>query len=215
MLRSDVAVVFDMDGTLTRPMLDFDEIRGEIGLGPGPILEVLPTLSPEDRARAEAVLVRHEADAAAHSQLRDGARKALAGLRDARVPVALMTRNSRQSVRTFLEKHDLVFEAIRTREDGGIKPAPDALLSILAELGVAPENAWSVGDYKFDILCGKNAGTRTIMFAPDGQRPDGHLPDGADLADHVIADLESLLPLVLDCSPPPAAQKSEKPPRCR
>jgi len=39
------AIIFDMDGTLTVPVLDFDRIRSEIGLPAGPILESLLALA--------------------------------------------------------------------------------------------------------------------------------------------------------------------------
>ena len=37
------AVIFDLDGTITEPYLDFDAIREEIGLGKngGPVLEAM------------------------------------------------------------------------------------------------------------------------------------------------------------------------------
>ena len=65
--------IFDMDGTLTKPQLDFDRIRQEIGLDGVPILEAMEAMSPEERARTEAILHRHEAEAAATSELQLGA----------------------------------------------------------------------------------------------------------------------------------------------
>ena len=59
------AVIFDLDGTLTQPLLDFDLIRAEIGLGPGPILEQLSALTQAERDRAETILRRHEITAIA------------------------------------------------------------------------------------------------------------------------------------------------------
>ena len=40
------AVIFDLDGTLTIPLLDFNRIRQEIGISDGfPILEALATMA--------------------------------------------------------------------------------------------------------------------------------------------------------------------------
>ena len=49
------AVVFDLDGTITRPYFDFDAIRKEIGMGEngGPVLEAMEKMSPDERRRAE------------------------------------------------------------------------------------------------------------------------------------------------------------------
>src|SRR6476660_3207252 len=63
------AILFDMDGTLTEPMLDFPRIKAEMGIGDRPILEALAEMDGERRAAAEAVLHRHEELAAAESKL--------------------------------------------------------------------------------------------------------------------------------------------------
>src|SRR5262245_45047534 len=66
------ALLFDMDGTLTRPMLDFPKIKREMGIGDQPILEALEALDPERRSEAQAVLHRFEERAAAESDLNPG-----------------------------------------------------------------------------------------------------------------------------------------------
>jgi len=48
------AVLFDMDGTLTRPMLDFPRIKAEMGIGTRPILEALAEMDEAARRAAEA-----------------------------------------------------------------------------------------------------------------------------------------------------------------
>ena len=48
-----------------------------------------------------------------------------------------------------------------------------------------------VGDYLFDILSGRSAGTRTVLIIGE-RRP----PDFADQADHVIRQLPDLLPII-------------------
>src|SRR5258706_313311 len=46
------ALLFDMDGTLTRPMLDFPRIKAEMGIGSKPILEALAEMRGAERGRA-------------------------------------------------------------------------------------------------------------------------------------------------------------------
>ena len=36
------AVIFDLDGTLTKPVLDFDKIRSEMGLSPESAVVAMP-----------------------------------------------------------------------------------------------------------------------------------------------------------------------------
>lgn len=182
-------VIFDMDGTLTRPMLDFDGIRAEIGLPKEPLLEAVMALPLEDRARAEAILLRHEAMAAAGSELQPGAKETVDAIRRAGIPLALMTRNSRLSTKAFDERHGLVFDHVRTREDGVMKPSPEPVLEICRRFEVEPASTWVIGDFHFDLICANAAGATSVLFW--GEPPP--LPTWARDARHVIRGLPELL----------------------
>ena len=82
-MRSQSAIIFDLDGTLTRPYLDFDAIRAEIGLPSGPILEGIERLPETQRSRAHAILSNREREAAENSELQEGAREVIAAIRRA------------------------------------------------------------------------------------------------------------------------------------
>jgi HAD superfamily hydrolase (TIGR01509 family) len=161
------AVIFDLDGTLTEPLLDFDLIRTEIGLRPGPILEQLVGLGEEERARAEVILRRHELTAIEQAVLADGCHELLAFLREEGIPHGILTRNMRVAVEHFCQRFGFPFAGIYTREDGPPKPAPDGVLHLCASFGVAPGQAITVGDYKFDVLAGQAAGTRTVLVTAE------------------------------------------------
>jgi len=188
------AVVFDLDGTLTRPSLDFDAIRREIGLPTEPrtpILEALAGMPPQDRARAEDILLNHEDKAAMESTLQDDAAAVLETIRRHGIRTGLITRNSRRSVTIVLTRHNLCLDHVHTREDGPFKPSPEPVLTTCRALGVAPESAWVVGDYLFDVLSGKGAGATTVLMIGEAPRPPY-----ADQADHVIRRLSDLLALL-------------------
>jgi len=186
------AVIFDLDGTLTKPYLNFDAIRAEIGLPPGPILESLEAMDEPSRAEAERILLRHEWDAARNATLHDGAVEIVAACRARGFPTAILTRNARPTVDHVLRSHGIIVDAIRTREDGAIKPSPEPVLSICAELNVDPTASWVVGDFLFDILSGRRAGTRTVLMIGDAD-----FPAFSDQADFVIRRLSELLPILL------------------
>jgi HAD superfamily hydrolase (TIGR01509 family) len=154
-----------MDGTLTEPYMDFDEIKRAMGIPPGPILETLATMEPERRRAAEAVLHRHEDEAAAASTLNPGCVELLTWLDEIDVETALVTRNSRRSVRTVFDRHGLHFDVCVTREDGKFKPHPAPLLLACQRLGVAAEDAWMVGDGYHDIDAGVAAKIRTVWVS--------------------------------------------------
>src|SRR3954447_75429 len=88
------AVLFDMDGTLTEPMLDFPRIKAAMGIGDRPILEALSEMNACDRSLAEPVLHEHEERAAAGSTLNPGCRELLHLVRERGIRTALITRNS-------------------------------------------------------------------------------------------------------------------------
>src|SRR3569623_562124 len=89
-------VIFDLDGTLTEPLLDFEAIRREVGIASGlPILEALESFDAEARARAEVILRRHEMDAIRAATLAAGCSAQLAQLAQRGIPVAILTRNVR------------------------------------------------------------------------------------------------------------------------
>ena len=200
------AVLFDMDGTITKPYFDFDAIRREIGLPTEPrtpILEAMEQMTPDRRARTEKILHRYEEQGARESELQDDAHHVLDAIRAAHIPVGLITRNSRRSVETVIAKHDLRFDRIHTREDGPVKPAPDAILKMCEHFNVEPKTAWLVGDYLFDMLSGNAAGATTVLIINGGSEPDY-----AHHADHIIQKLSQLLPLLGIAAPPATAPKS-------
>lgn len=161
-------VIFDLDGTLLTSPLDFDAIRAEIGLPEGrPILEALAHLSPEARRRAEAVVDRHEAEAVRASLLLPGAADLLAWLRARGLKVALLTRNSRASVREAARRHGLAFDAAVTRDDHEPKPAPDGVRHLMAACDTRPDETVLVGDFRFDVEAGAAAAVRTIAMVAE------------------------------------------------
>jgi len=170
-------VVFDLDGTLTVSKLDFGAMRREIGMPDGmPILEYRETVSPAQQARIDEVLDQHERLEAETAPLRDGATELLSTIADMGLKTALLTRNSRASAATVIDRHRLSFDMIVAREDAEPKPSPQPVLLIADQLGIAPERLLMVGDYKFDIFSGQAAGSRTALLLvkpmPDDVNPD-------------------------------------------
>ena len=185
------AVIFDMDGTLTRPYLDFPKIREAIGVAE-PLLENMLALPPgPERDRAFGILERFEDEAAEASELNPGARDVVEFLGSRGVPSGILTRNSRRSTERTLAKHGLRFGLCVTRDDAPAKPRPEPLWMLCKHLGVEPAHALMVGDFKFDILAGRNAGTRTALLT-FGKTPS-YLHEIQP--DHLLVELPDLLKL--------------------
>jgi len=167
-----------MDGTLTDDCLDFDEIKEEIGLGDSPVLEVLPTLEPEERERIEKVLHRWEAEGAAACALAAGCVELLEWVRERGIKSALITRNNKRSIETVLERHGLSFEVRLSRDclNGKYKPDPEPLWHACERLGVDRADAWMVGDWKYDIEAGNAASIKTVWLDGGRERPFDAVP---------------------------------------
>jgi HAD superfamily hydrolase (TIGR01509 family) len=187
------AVIFDLDGTLTEPLLDFDAMRAEIGLPPGPVLEQLAHADAATRARAEEILRRHEREAIARATLADGCAELLAALAARGIPAAILTRNVREVVDTFARAFGFHFAAVYTREDGPHKPSPAGVFALCEKMGVAPAETLVVGDYKFDILAGRAAGCATVLVLGTHRPTSEELPEWGP-PDLVVASLRELLP---------------------
>lgn len=183
-------VIFDLDGTLTEPLLDFEAIRREVGIASGlPILEALESFDTASRARAEVILRRHEMEAIRAATLADGCSELLAHLAARNVPVAILTRNVRDAVDDFLRRFDVRVVGAYTREDGPPKPSPVGVLALCRTFELSPSSVWMVGDYKYDVIAGRDAGCRTaLVLSPvpaqldEWGRPDLAVPSLRALA---------------------------------
>ncbi len=59
------------------------------------------------------------------------------------------------------------------------KPAPDGLLYLMEKHGLVKSRVYYVGDRTLDVDCARNAGVRSVLYAPSG----------GGTADYVIRDL--------------------------
>ena len=187
------ALIFDQDGTLTVPTLDFDKIREDIGGIDGPILESMLVMPEAERERAEKILHEHELEAARNYELNPGVEEMFEYISKSGLKVALLTRNQRMMVELLWEKYDfLKFHAVVTREcEGPAKPNPHHVFRLCDSLGVLPTEAMVVGDNIFDLRAGKGAGTKTTLITtnPTWQ-------EFAPMADYVIDDMKELIEIL-------------------
>lgn len=66
-------VIFDMDGTLTKPVLNFSEMRKQLGMQPGgDIMTHINSLSMSERAKALQIVERIEEEANKKMELQPG-----------------------------------------------------------------------------------------------------------------------------------------------
>lgn len=181
------AILFDMDGTLTRERIDWSALRSELNIPAHQgFLEALEKMDPDQRSRVQQILHHHEHQAALRSELNDGCKELLSWLDARGIARALITRNTRASVRTIFDLHGLHFDVTITREDGVYKPDPTPLLRACQKLKVSTDQVWMVGDWKYDIEAANAARITGIWLSYGRERTFEAIPD------HTVEDLPAL-----------------------
>ncbi|MBW1721211.1 MAG: HAD family hydrolase [Deltaproteobacteria bacterium] len=197
--RKIKGVLFDFDGTLTCPgALDFPAIKRAIRCPEDkPILEFLDALPPEKRAPLEKILEERETAAARVSLPNAGAESCISALKREGFFLGILTRNSLRSVRVAFQRFHGIgpgdFDVIITRENSLPKPHPDGIYQAARKMGLSPEEILVVGDFRFDVICGHEAGASTVLLAPDNVSV---MHAGDPEPDHVIRRLEELLDIL-------------------
>ncbi len=83
-------------------------------------------------------------------------------------------------------------EATVCADDGvAVKPAPDMVLHLCKELGVAPGRTAVVGDALADLTMGRRAGAGLVIGVLTGVGDADHLSPAADLVLRSVADLQT------------------------
>jgi HAD superfamily hydrolase (TIGR01509 family) len=195
------AVIFDLDGTITEPFLDFDVIRQQMGLDKdaGPILEAMQQMTAGQRQQAERILYAHERRAVRGSRLNPGAKRILEKLQGAGVKIGILTRNTRANAMAIARKHGLVFDAVVDRRDGPVKPDGFGVRLLCEHFGVKPEEAIVVGDYLFDLLAARAAGTAGVLLKTQKTAENFYR-----YADFIVDTLDELLDIIQDRNQPEA-----------
>lgn len=189
--------IFDMDGTLTVAVHDFNAIRDALGLPQGrPILEQLEEM-PEEKAKPlMARLDEIERDLAARAVPQAGAAELLRALEARGVELGILTRNSHEIAVETLRNCGLVeyFDTARVlgRESCAVKPSADGIRMLLRAWKAPATEAVMVGDYLFDLVAGREAGTATVYVDPSGRF------EYADKADVCVRDLRELALLIAE-----------------
>jgi len=186
--------IFDLDGTLTKPVHDFAFIRRELAIPEGSdILGHLAVLDPGESARLHARLGEIELELARGAEAADGAVPLVEALVSRGCRVGIVTRNSREIALLTLQAIGACRHfgegSVIGRDEAPPKPDPEGIFRLLADWGADAGGAVMVGDYLFDLQAGRAAGVATLHVGrPDGQR----WPECTDFA---VNSLDEILPL--------------------
>ena len=189
-LRTARHWVFDMDGTLTLAVHDFEAIKRalEIPLDHD-ILHHLAALPAEVAAAKHAWLLDHERELALGAQPAPGAVELVRELQARGCRLGILTRNAHALALLTLQAIGLgeffASADVLGRDEAPPKPHPGGLLHLAERWRVAPSELVMVGDYRYDLECARAAGAYSVLV----NLAENPWPE---LADHFAADCLAL-----------------------
>jgi HAD superfamily hydrolase (TIGR01509 family) len=172
-------VIFDLDGTLVDSQLDFPGMRRETGCpeGTGLLEHVASMSSAAAQQQAMTVIHRYEMAGADAAQWMPGAPELLTALKTLKLPLGIVTRNSRPATEHTLRRLDAPSLTLITREDARPKPDPEGLQILAEQWQLAPDTLAYVGDFRFDLEAAERAGMVSVLYLQDDNASYAHLAD--------------------------------------
>ncbi|CAN1144788.1 Haloacid dehalogenase-like hydrolase domain-containing protein At2g33255 [Linum perenne] len=171
-------VVFDMDGTLTVPAIDFsamykavlgeDEYRRIRAENPSgiDILHHIEKWSPDKQRKAYEIIVDYERQGLDRLQIMPGAEELCGFLDSKKIRRGLITRNFKEAVDLFHSRFGKSFSPALSREFRPYKPDPAPLLSICSTWDVQPDEVIMIGDsLKDDVSVSSSQSSIPLLFA--------------------------------------------------
>ena len=193
-------IIFDLDGTLTKPTLDFAWIKEKLGLPrDANIIEAIEKWPNEsDRQWGHQMVEEWEADALNRFEFEHCVPDLLGFLDRHQILRAVVTRNNSQSLSTLDENLSTLsipsFHINLSRSFQPMKPSPAPLLHIFQEWQqtdreLALHNILMVGDGRDDIKAGRAAGMPTCFLHTHTTSIDSEI---MSLADCIFPSLNEL-----------------------
>jgi HAD superfamily hydrolase (TIGR01509 family) len=216
------AVIFDLDGTLASFNLDYRALRSEVrsfllikGI-PASVLSINESIfemlnkaniffknsgksaRAMNKTRNEVLDIaeKHEMEAARTTGLLPGVTETLEALKKMKLKLGLCTISSQKSTEYILKRFRIskFFDAVVPRNKvKEVKPDPEHLEVVLADLGSKAEETMLVGDSGRDMRCARDVGTVAVGL-PTGISTQQELANaGANYFLTSITDLPSLV----------------------
>lgn len=189
-------LIFDMDGTLTKPQnYMFQQMRDALGIDKSQdILLSIQNLPESEQEGAHEKIRVIEREAMELMQPQDGLTDLMSFLETVHLRKGICTRNfvepTQYLLSTFLKGHKIL--SVLTREYTPPKPSPDPLLEICRQWDLKADECLMIGDGKDDLISAREAGMHSVLLA----NKDNHDLVGGQKPDYVIDDLRDLIAIV-------------------
>ena len=165
--------IFDLDGTLTIAVHDFNAIREELGIPEGqPIIKTLESLPLKESRNKKKKLQEIEEELALKATPAPGVEKLLETLNSQNYFFGILTLNTRENAWITLKALGLseyfTKESVIGRWCAEPKPSPNGIKKLLNHWNVYANDALIVGDYLYDLQVGRAAEIATVHVDPSG-----------------------------------------------
>lgn len=170
----------------------YERTRSIVGLE---LTEAVGRLAPPDLS-AERVnqlatyykeaFVEHRAETGFSEPLYEGARETIERLADESWLLGVATGKARRGLDIVFQHHDLhrFFDTLQTVDGGAGKPHPRMVIDAMKETGVDAHQAVIIGDTRFDMEMGRNAGIHTLGVSWGFHTADEVAEGGAHAVHH-------------------------------
>ncbi len=157
--------ILDWDGVLADTKLDFQRIRDRyFGGRRVPLIESDHLLTPEQKKDLEKDLYDLEMEGASRALPVPGAHELLQWLDERHIPRAVVSRNCMDSIKEAARQCDITLpEHVISRDEGPLKPDPEALWAAAEAMGVPGGECVVVGDFLYDLYGARRAGMRAVL----------------------------------------------------
>ena len=187
--------IFDLDGTLTIAVHDFDAIREELGIPEGqPIIKTLESLPLKESRNKKKKLQEIEEKLALNASPAPGVEKLLETLNSHNYFFGILTLNTRENAWITLKALGLseyfTKESVIGRWCAEPKPSPNGIKKLLNHWNVYANDALIVGDYLYDLQVGRAAEIATVHVDPSG---NFEWPELADISVCSLNELTEML----------------------
>lgn len=211
------AVLFDLDGTLTRFNIDYRSARRDVNaeletLGLGEhclkdgmmlymMLDNVRGLMPDEGYRlfvdkVQSLFERYELASAKLTNLQPYAREILASLKEQGFKTAIVTNNCLNATKTVINRFGLhpLIDALVTRENVPRWKPDGAMVKVsLNRLHVDPSNALFVGDSTIDIMAARDSGVTSVALLTGPTLTSRLLKEEPDYLISSLAELTTLI----------------------
>lgn len=190
------ALIFDMDGTLTKPQnYMFQEMRKALGIDKSKdILKSIEDLPESDQGSAHEKIRDIERRAMSRMMPQDGLSSLMKFLDKTSLHRGICTRNFHEPtqylLRTYLQEHPI--SPVLTREFTPAKPSPRPLEHICTAWNIKPSECIMVGDGADDLVSAEKAGMDSILLRNEENQElvMSHNPT------YVVGDLSEIIDII-------------------